>query len=196
MKGLLLKYLLKERELDNSSKPNEPGNVAEGSWCQWRWWWVRTSRANHKSMWQNFGVLRVKRQKVSLKIGTQCLYLWRVLGSHPTPITWYRNGWSMQHSQWVIRLTGHTATLDKGLLALAGGMAVPLQFPPLVDFQPAISEARPNSVCANTLVFLSALWVRQLLLPLSLSLSFSLSLSLSHCSCDKKRKAGRQKLRE
>jgi hypothetical protein len=34
-------------------------------WCRWEkwrrwrwWWWVRTSRANHNSMWQHFGVLR------------------------------------------------------------------------------------------------------------------------------------------
>ncbi len=29
------------------------GNVADGrSWSRWWWWWVRTSQANHKSMWQ------------------------------------------------------------------------------------------------------------------------------------------------
>jgi hypothetical protein len=28
-------------------------------WRRWRWWWVRSSRANHKSMWQHFGVLMV-----------------------------------------------------------------------------------------------------------------------------------------
>ncbi len=37
------------------------------SWSKWRWWWVRTSWANHKSMWQRFGVLRAKRQNASLK---------------------------------------------------------------------------------------------------------------------------------
>jgi hypothetical protein len=43
------------------------GNVAEGSWwSRWKRWWVRTSRANHRSMWQRFAVLRVKRQKASL----------------------------------------------------------------------------------------------------------------------------------
>jgi hypothetical protein len=40
---------------------------AEGrSWRWWRWLWVRTNRANHKSMWQRFGVLRVKCQKAGL----------------------------------------------------------------------------------------------------------------------------------
>ncbi len=32
------------------------------SWWRW-WWWARTSRANHKSMWQHFGLLRVKCKK-------------------------------------------------------------------------------------------------------------------------------------
>jgi hypothetical protein len=85
----LSEYLLKERELDNSFKLNRqrakgslpekkttvrkelltltPGNVADGrSWSQWRWWWVRTSQADHKSMWQHFGVLRVKCQEANL----------------------------------------------------------------------------------------------------------------------------------
>ncbi len=35
-------------------------------WRRWRRWWVRTCRANHKSMWQHFGVLRVKGQKAGL----------------------------------------------------------------------------------------------------------------------------------
>jgi hypothetical protein len=35
------------------------------SWWWW-WWWVRISHADHKSMWQRFGVLRVKHQKVGL----------------------------------------------------------------------------------------------------------------------------------
>jgi hypothetical protein len=35
-------------------------------WSRWRWRWVRTSHADHKSMWQCFGVLRVKRQKVGV----------------------------------------------------------------------------------------------------------------------------------
>jgi hypothetical protein len=26
----------------------------------WRWWWVRTCQAIHKSMWQCFWILRVK----------------------------------------------------------------------------------------------------------------------------------------
>jgi hypothetical protein len=88
-RATITKYLFKERELDNSFNPNwirakgslpekntairkelltlSPGNVAEGSWWSWwRRWWVRTSWANHKSMWQCFGVLRVKRRKVSL----------------------------------------------------------------------------------------------------------------------------------
>jgi hypothetical protein len=82
-----MKYLLKEKELDNSSKPNQtrakgclpeknttskkellalsPGEVTEGSWC-YRWkWWVRTTWANQKSIWQRFGVFRVKFQKVN-----------------------------------------------------------------------------------------------------------------------------------
>jgi hypothetical protein len=44
-----------------------------GWWCRrekwsqwWWWWWVRTSRADYKSMWQRFGVLRIKHQKVGL----------------------------------------------------------------------------------------------------------------------------------
>ncbi len=41
-----------------------PGKVAEGSlWSRWWWWWVRTSQANHKSISQSFGVLRVSAKK-------------------------------------------------------------------------------------------------------------------------------------
>ncbi len=92
-RATLTKYLLKKNELDNRSKPNwikderQPTRenttskkelltlylgmlqkgVDEVSENEWKWWWVRTNRANHKSMWQHFGVLRVKCQKVSLK---------------------------------------------------------------------------------------------------------------------------------
>jgi hypothetical protein len=43
-----------------------------GWWCRWekwrwwRWWWVRTSHANHKSMWLLLGAQRTKSQKVGL----------------------------------------------------------------------------------------------------------------------------------
>ncbi len=55
--------------------------------------WVRTSRANHKSMWQRFRVLRVKRQKVSLNRRPIAFTCWGGggLGSHPTPVTGYGN---------------------------------------------------------------------------------------------------------
>ncbi len=73
--------------------------LALGGACRWEKLklmnicWVRTSQANHKSMWQ----------------ATQCLYLQGGLGSHTTPVTWYGNRQSMQHSGWVIRTTRHTA---------------------------------------------------------------------------------------
>jgi hypothetical protein len=47
--------------------------LAPGDACRWeklklmKIWWVRTSRANHKSMWQHFGVLKVRRQKASAR---------------------------------------------------------------------------------------------------------------------------------
>ncbi len=41
--------------------------LADGRcWSWWRWWWVRTRWANHKSLWERFGVLRVKHQKTRL----------------------------------------------------------------------------------------------------------------------------------
>ncbi len=89
-----------------------PGNIAEGSWSLWRWWWVRTSRANHKSMWQHFGVLRVKHQKTSLNrrpIPSTCRG-GGGLCSQPISVTWHGNGWSMQHSRRVIRPAWRTAT--------------------------------------------------------------------------------------
>jgi hypothetical protein len=87
------------------------GNIAEGRWwSRWRWWWVRTSRANHKPMWQHFGVLRVKHHKANL-IRQPSAYICRGGGvsSHLTPVTWYRNGRSKQHSRSVIRPTWRTA---------------------------------------------------------------------------------------
>jgi hypothetical protein len=71
---------------------------------------VWTSWANHKSMWQRFGVLRVKHQKASFN-RWPIAYTCRGGGAwyHLTPITWYRNGQSMQHLRWVIRLTWCTA---------------------------------------------------------------------------------------
>ncbi len=59
------------------------------SWNQWRWQWVGTSWANHKSMWQCFGVLRVKCQKASLNRRPNAYTSRGGLGSHPTPVTWY-----------------------------------------------------------------------------------------------------------
>jgi hypothetical protein len=33
------------------------GFFAKGDWCRWKWWWwVRTNKADHKSMWQRFWV--------------------------------------------------------------------------------------------------------------------------------------------
>ncbi len=68
-----------------------PGDDADGirwrwwRWWWWRWWWVRTSWANHKSMWQRFGVLRVTRQKVDLNRRPIAYTAWEGgLGSHPT----------------------------------------------------------------------------------------------------------------
>ncbi len=55
-------------------------------WRQWWWWWVRTSRANNKSMWQHFGVLRVKHQNVGLtRWPTAYTGGEGRLGSHPSP---------------------------------------------------------------------------------------------------------------
>jgi hypothetical protein len=49
------------------TSPCDSISVMDGrSWSRWRWWWVRTSQADHKSMWQHFGVLRVKCQEASL----------------------------------------------------------------------------------------------------------------------------------
>ncbi len=61
-----------------------PGNVAEKSWySQWKWWWMGTSWANHKSMWQHFfKALRVKRQKASASTHREG----GGLSSYPTPV--------------------------------------------------------------------------------------------------------------
>jgi hypothetical protein len=122
-----------KRELDNSSKPNwikgkrQPAReitpplrksysllllvmFADGRrWSRWRWWWVRTSQARHKSMWQRFGVKRVKRQKASLNRKPSAYICGWGSVSHQTPVMWYGRGWSTQHSWWVIRPTRHTA---------------------------------------------------------------------------------------
>jgi hypothetical protein len=90
IKGYSRETATQKRELDNSSKPNwikgkrKPARektpqirksysfflrvmLADGRcWSQWRWWWVRTSQANHKSMWQSYGVLGVQHRKASL----------------------------------------------------------------------------------------------------------------------------------
>jgi hypothetical protein len=51
-------------------------------WSQWRWWWwVRTSHADQKSMWERFGVLRVKRQKLGLNRRPNAY----TAGPHPLP---------------------------------------------------------------------------------------------------------------
>jgi hypothetical protein len=88
-----------------------PGNIADGkSLSQWRWWWVRTSWANHKSMWQRFGVLRVKglKAKLNRQPSAYSIPVWG-LGSHLTPVKWYGNRWLMQNLQWIIRPTQRTA---------------------------------------------------------------------------------------
>ncbi len=86
-----------------------PGNVAEGrSWSRWWWWWVRTSQANDKSMWQSFGVLWAKCQKVYIGNPVPIL-AGKGLDSHATPVMWYGNGQSTQHLRCVIRLTRRTA---------------------------------------------------------------------------------------
>ncbi len=56
------------------------------NWSRWWWWWrVRTSHADHKSMWQCFGVLGVKQQRVGLKRQPNAYTAGGGLGSHPTP---------------------------------------------------------------------------------------------------------------
>ncbi len=61
-------------------------------------------------MWQRLRVLRVKYQKVSLKRWPGAYTCGGGgLSSHPTPVTWYGNGLSTQHSWWVIRPTQHAA---------------------------------------------------------------------------------------
>ncbi len=87
-----------------------PGDGGDGRrWSRWQWWWVRTSRANHKSMWQHFWVLRVKRQKVSLNRWPIAYTVGGGLSSHPTPSHVIRK-WTVNTTLTkVIRLTWRTA---------------------------------------------------------------------------------------
>ncbi len=73
-------------------------------WWWWLWRWVKTRRADHKSMWQRFGVWGL-----SLKNGVKCPYCKGGLVFSRHLITWYGNRQSTRHLPWVIGPTRRTA---------------------------------------------------------------------------------------
>ncbi len=65
------------------------GVWGRGSWCRWRWWWVRTIQADHKSIWQQFWVLKNSFSELSISRPTMTAKRERGgVSSRHTPVMW------------------------------------------------------------------------------------------------------------